>query len=190
MTSILKMGVMLAVLAATGLFSLALAWHFGYVSRAVAVAASPDGQIEAVCRGRLPESTEYDLWFRHPGEMFGRRAGLVGSESMGRCRTVVWSPDGQMVATLSEGGTIGVFDGTSGRAIGFQRLPGLGYDYTPEKMVTSIAFPSRTEVAFELCARRRTPGSEGSVPLWQCGSTPVRGAVPLDLEPPRGAFGR
>src|SRR4051812_29378035 len=113
----LKLLMIAVVAVATGTFGLIVAWLAGYVSRPVAGATSPDGRVEAVCRGRLPESTEYDLWFRHRGEMFGRRVGDVGTESMGRCRTVAWSPGGEVVAALSEGGTIVVFDGQNARPI-------------------------------------------------------------------------
>ena len=54
-------------------------WLAGYISRPVASALSPDGRLEAVCRGRLPESTEYDLWLRRPRAVFGRRLGQVGT---------------------------------------------------------------------------------------------------------------
>lgn len=189
MLSILKIALVAALVALSGLASLAVAWMFGYVSRPVAMATSPDGRIEAVCRGRLPESTEYDLWFREPGEVFGRRAGLVGSETMGKCRAVAWSPGGEVVATLSEAGTIGVFDGRSARALGFQHLPGPDGNYPPRQMVTSLDLVSPAVVTFEQCARQWRPLGRHQV-VFECASAPVRRQVTLDLEPPRGAFGR
>ena len=126
---LMKLLLVVVVALATGLFGLVVAWLTGYVSRPVAAATSPDGRVEAVCRGRLPESTEYDLWLRRPGEMFGRRVGNVGTESMGRCRAVTWSPSGEVMAAVSDGGTISVFGGRDATPIGFQRLPPLDGHY-------------------------------------------------------------
>lgn len=174
---------------ATGLFGLAVAWLTGYVSRPVAAAMSPDGRVEAVCRGRLPESTEYDLWIREPGQVFGRRVAYVGTESMGRCRAVAWSPGGEVVAALSEGGTLGVFDGHNARPIGFQRLPAPDGSYPSKRIVTALRFESPTVVTFQHCER-----------LWHitrqrmdaalCGSALVPARMTLVLESPREAFGK
>lgn len=186
---LLKMLLVAVVGVATGVLGLAVAWLTGYVSRPVAAATSPDGRVEAVCRGRLPESTEYDLWLREPGEMFGRRVGAVGTESMGRCRTVVWSPSGEVIATLSEGGTISVFDGHDARPIGFQRLTAPDGNYPSRRIVTALRFESPTVVTFQHCERlwHKTRRQTDSA---SCGSEPVPARMTLALESPRGAFGR
>jgi hypothetical protein len=174
---------------ATGVFGLVVAWLTGYVSRPVAAATSPDGRVEAVCRGRLPESTEYDLWLREPGEIFGRRVGLVGTESMGRCRAVTWSPRGEVMATLSEGGTISVFDGHNARPIGFHRLTVPDGNYPSRRIVTALRFESPTVVTFQHCERlwHKTRRSTDSA---SCSSELVPAQMTLALESPRGAFGR
>jgi hypothetical protein len=185
----LKWLLMVVVAIATGMFGLVVAWLIGYVSRPVATAASPDGRVEAVCRGRLPESTEYDLWFRERGEMFGRRVGYVGTESMGRCREVTWSPGGEVVATLSDGGTIRVFDGRTARPIGFQRLPAPDGNYPSKRIVTALRFESPAVVTFQHCerlwhkTRRRTDSA-------LCGSEFVPARMTLALESIRVSFGR
>jgi hypothetical protein len=133
-----------------------VAWFFGYVSRVVAVAPAPDGHVEAVCRGRLPESTEYDLWFRQSGDLFGRRLGFAGTESMGRCRAVVWSPGGEIVAAVSEGGTLLAFDGRSGKRLGSQPLvPRLETgSYPSQRIVTRLTFETPDTMLIEHCARK------------------------------------
>ena len=177
------------VVLVTGAIVLAAAWHLGYVSRAIAVAPSPNGTIEAVCRGRLPEQTEYDLWLRDRGAQFGRRLGLVGTESMGRCRSVVWSPGGEFVATLSEGGQLAVFDGRTGSPVGTQWLVQPGGAYPMERIVTRVDFQSTDVVAFAHCARlwHATRRPEDA---WRCGSASVDGRAPLHLGPPRRFIGR
>jgi hypothetical protein len=185
----LKLLMIVVVAIVSGVFGLAVAWLTGYVSRPVAAATSPDGRVEAVCRGRLPESTEYDLWLREPGEMFGRRVGYVGTESMGRCHTVAWSPGGEVVAVLNEGGTVAVFDGHNARPIGFQRLPAPDGNYPSRRIVTALRFESPTVVTFQHCERlwhktRRWTDSA------LCGSELVPARMTLALESPRGSFGR
>jgi hypothetical protein len=185
----LKLLLIVVVAITSGMFGLVVAWMTGYVSRPVAAATSPDGRLEAVCRGRLPESTEYDLWLRRPGETFGRRVGLVGTESMGRCRAVAWSPSGEVMATLSEGGTVSVFDGRNARPIGFQRLPPVDGGYPSRRIVTSLRFESPTVVTFQHCERlwHKTRRSADAV---LCGSELVPARMTLALESPRGAWGR
>ena len=165
---------------ALGIIGLAVAWHYGYVSREVGVAPSPDGSIEAVCRGRLPESTEYDLWLRDPGGVFGRRVGPVGSESMGRCRRVFWAPGGEYVAVLSEGGHLTVFDGRQGRVATTRWLVQPGGSYPMERVVARVGFESASVVTFEHCARLwwTTRRSED---LSRCGSDMVAGRLDLGL---------
>lgn len=53
----------------------------GYIGREIVSAASPDGQLEAVCRGWYPDQMDYELWVRPAGEWFGQRFGKVGGES-------------------------------------------------------------------------------------------------------------
>ena len=148
---LLKLFVILLAL----VLSVPVAWYLGYVSRVVAVAAAPDGHAEAVCRGRLPESTEYDLWLRKSNDLFGRRLGFVGTESMGRCRVLVWSPGGDIVAAVSEGGTLKAFDGRTGQALGYQPLVPRLEDgsYPSRRIVTRLTFESRDAVVIEHCAR-------------------------------------
>jgi hypothetical protein len=173
----------------SGALGLGVAWQLGYISRVVAIATSPDARVEAVCRGRLPEQTEYDLWLRQRGALFGRRLGHVGTESMGRCRRVVWSPGGEVVATLSEGGQLAVFDGRTGSPRGTQWLVHPGGSYPMERIVTKVNFHSADVVAFAHCARlwHTTRRPEDA---WRCGSGTVEDRVALDLKPPRGFIGR
>ena len=147
-----------------------LAWLLGYVSRVVAVSASPDGRVEAVCRGRLPESTEYDLWLREPGGLFGRRLGFVGTESMGRCRAVAWSPGGEVIAAVTEGGTVTMFDGRTGKRLGFQPLvPRLETgSYPSRRIVTWLRFESADVVTFTHCGRLWHATRRGE-DYWRCG---------------------
>ena len=186
---LLKLLTIVAVALATGVFGLAVAWLTGYVSRSVAAATSPDGRVEAVCRGRLPESTEYDLWLRERGQVFGRRAGHVGTETMGRCRSVAWSPGGEVVATLSDGGIIVVFDGHTARPIGFQRVLAADGNYPSKRIVTGLRFESPAVVTFQHCARlwhtTRRPTDAAS-----CGSELEPARLTLALESPRGSVGR
>ena len=93
-------GVM-AVAGGTGLF-MAL-WLAGAVSRVKVRKPSPDGRLEAVCRARLPESTEYEIYLRRWWQPFGTYLAHSGTESMGRCRDVVWSPDGTLLLVVNEG---------------------------------------------------------------------------------------
>ena len=180
-------GMVLALV--TGVIGLVAAWQTGYVSRVIIVAASPNGKVEAVCRGRLPEQTEYDLWLRDRGAEFGRRLGQVGTESMGRCRGVVWSPGGEVVATISEGGQLAVFDGRTGSPVGTQWLVQPGGAYPMERIVTRVDFESADVVAFAHCARlwHTTRRAEDA---WRCGSGSVDDRVALHLDPPRGFIGR
>lgn len=178
--AILKVVATLIVGLALGVFGLAVAWHHGYVSRELAVAVSPDGGVEAVCRGRLPESTEYDLWLRERRGIFGRRVGAVGSESMGRCRQVFWAPGGEYVAVLSEGGHLTVFDRPQGRVVATRWLVQPGGSYPMERVVARAAFESASVVSFEHCARLwwTTRRSED---LSRCVSDPVGGRLDLGL---------
>jgi hypothetical protein len=163
-----------------GVVGLAVAWQYGYVSRVVAVAKSADGSVEAVCRGRLPESTEYDLWLRERGESFGRRVGAVGSEGMGRCRQVFWSPGGDYVAVLSEGGYLSVVDGRQADVVAARWLVQPGGRYPMERVVARAGFESADVVVFEHCARlwHTTHRRED---IGRCGSDPVSGRIELGL---------
>ena len=169
-------------IAIAGILALPAAWQLGYVSRVVAGAARPDGRLEAVCRGRLPEHTEYDLWFRAPGELFGRRLGFVGTEGMGRCRAVAWSPGGEVVAALSEGGGVNVFDGRTGARLGSQRLlPALeDGSYPSRRIVTRLRFDSPTAVTINHCARlwHTTRGRDD---YWRCGPDLVTERLTLNV---------
>jgi hypothetical protein len=184
MTTILRVFVVLIAVVAV----VPVAWYFGYISRVVTVAAAPDGRTEAVCRGRLPESTEYDLWFRQAGSVFGRRLGFVGTESMGRCRVLTWSPGGDMVAAVSEGGTAYVFDGATGRSLGYQRLVPRLEDgsYPSRRIVTRLTFESKDAVTIEHCARLWHATRSADYRL--CGAETVTERVTLKLAPVRSGL--
>jgi hypothetical protein len=168
------------LVAALGVAGFAVAWQDGYVSRAVVATSSPDGSVEAVCRARLPESTEYDLWLRERGAIFGRRVELVGTESMGRCREVVWSPRGEYVAVLNEGGLLSVFDGRHGKAVASRWLVQPRGSYPMEQVVTHVRFESADVVSFAHCARLWN-ATRRSEDLSRCASDPIGGKVALGL---------
>ena len=187
----LKVLLRLFVAVTAAVLVLPAAWYLGYISRIVTVAAAPGGRVEAVCRGRLPGSTEYDLWLRPAGGFFGRRLGFVGTESMGRCRVIAWSPGGELVAAVNEGGTATAFDGRTGEGLGFQRLVPRLEDgsYPSRRIVTRLTFESRDVVTIEHCGRlvhatRRREDAR------VCGSPIVTERVTLDLTPLRGARGK
>jgi hypothetical protein len=186
---VLKVIAVTLLLLVSSVVGLVAAWYAGYISRAVATAPSPAGRVEAVCRGRLPESTEYDLWLRTRDGAFGRRLGHAGTESMGRCRDVLWSRGGEVVAALSEGGLLTVFDGRTGRPLGTQWLVGPGGSYPMERLVTRVSFQSADVVVFAHCARlwHTTHRVEDAS---RCGSNIVDDRVALDLDAPRRFFGR
>jgi hypothetical protein len=101
-----------------GSASLLALWVLGGVSRVKARALSPDGRVEAVCRGWLPEPTEYGVWLRRGWQPWGTHLAQTGSESMGRCRDIVWSPDGRLVVVVNEGNTLVVLDVEARRRLG------------------------------------------------------------------------
>jgi hypothetical protein len=93
---------------------------------------------------------------------------------MGRCRAVAWSPGSEVVAALSEGGGVTMFDGRTGKRIGFQRLVPQLEDgsYPSRRIVTWLRFESTADVTFAHCARlwhttRRREDAR------TCGSDPV-----------------
>lgn len=82
----------------------------GYISRAKAQALSPDGRVGAVCRGWLPEPTEYGVWLRQGWQPWGTHLAQSGNERMGPCRGLLWSADRRLVVVVSEGNTLVVLD--------------------------------------------------------------------------------
>jgi len=131
----------------------------GYISRELVVAASPDGSTAAVCRGWYPHGMEYELWLRQKGEWFGRKVGPVGSESMGRCAAVAWSPDGSRIATVTTGGFVTMWDGAGEGVIGTQRLDTLVYrdatesPYVTPYMVRTVHVASADTLRIGTCER-------------------------------------
>src|SRR5688500_5810920 len=101
-----------------GSASLVALWVLGGVSRVKARALSPAGRVEAVCRGWLPAPTEYGVWVRRGWQAGGTHLAQTGSESMGRCRDIVWSPDGRLVVVVNEGNTLVVLDVEARRRLG------------------------------------------------------------------------
>jgi len=184
--------VTIAVLFAAACFLIPL-YLSGYVSRGLVVAASPDGSMEAVCRGWYPHGTEYELWLRRTGEWFGRKLGPVGSESMGRCAAVAWSGDGSRVVASTTGGWVTMWDAKANGVTGVARLDDLVYrggdgcPYTTPHMVRSIAFDPDDSLRVNTCERLwiRTHRVEDAV---SCGSPARTDVVPLRLEPPRGGM--
>ena len=128
------------------------AWMAGYVSVQTMAAKSPDGKYEASCRGRIPDNTEYDVWLRHSGSLFGRRIGWVGAESMGKCRLLEWAPDGKSFAAVTEGGQLTVVDAASGRQLDTRPLV-KNDRYPTERIVTGIHFESHDVLSFSHCPR-------------------------------------
>src|SRR5690349_10023165 len=109
----------------------------GYISREMVVSASPDGRTEAVCRGWYPHGMEYELWLRKKGEWFGQKIGPVGTESMGRCASVGWSPDGTRIAASTTSGHVTVFDAQHAGIVGVQNLATLAYRDWPTRPYTT-----------------------------------------------------
>ena len=134
---------------------LLMAWLAGYISRVKVRVPSPDGRIEAVCRARLPESTEYDLWLRNWWQPFGTHVTHSGTESMGRCRDLVWSPDGMVVLVVNEGNSIVIVDAVGRRRLGVagRLAPGETWNYASDRIITSLRFTSGEELAFVHCDR-------------------------------------
>jgi hypothetical protein len=134
-------------------------WLAGYISRVKVRVPSPDGRLEAVCRAMLPESTEYALWLRRWWQPFGTQVAHSGTESMGRCRDVVWSPDGSLVLVVNEGNTIVIFDAIARRrlAVHGRLAPGETWNYASARIITSLRFTSGEELAFEHCDRLPMP---------------------------------
>lgn len=130
---------------------------FGFISRERVRASSPDGRAEAVCRGWLPEPTEYGVWLRRGWQPWGTHLAQTGSESMGRCRDLVWAPDGRLLVVVNEGNTLVVLDVESRRRLGvYPRVaPGDGWNYASERIITSARFVSADMLEFEHCDRDR-----------------------------------
>lgn len=175
--------------AVTLLALLVAAWLHGGVSRARVRVQSPDGRIEAICRGRLPESTEYDLWLRRRWQPWGSYAAASGSESMSRCRDIVWSPDGSFVLVVNEGNTIVVVEaGTRRRLEVHGRFaPGERWDYASARIITSLRFTSGEEVAFEHCDRLRVARGVGG-DFSRCGQDARHGRARLTRSGSRMSF--
>ncbi|HTV00060.1 MAG TPA: hypothetical protein VMF13_05960 [Luteitalea sp.] len=152
-------------------------WLTGHVSRVKVRRASPDGRVEIVCRARLPESTEYELWRRRRWQPFGSYLTHSGTESMGRCRDVVWSPDGTLIVVVNEGNTLVFVEPSSGARLGVQGgfAPGDGWDYTSRRIITGLRFTASDIVEFEHCDRvlLRQPGPDGLYS--RCGADVRRG---------------
>lgn len=135
----------------------------GYISRVKARAVSPDGRAEAVCRGWLPEPTEYGVWLRRGWQPWGTHLAQSGSESMGRCRALLWSPDGHLVVVVNEGNTLVVLDVEARRRVAFLHpvAPGEGWDYASKRIITSARFVSGDVLQFEHCDRGQTIADDG-----------------------------
>lgn len=153
---------MLVAIVAVGAF--AGLWLVGAVSRVKVRALSPDGAVEAVCRGRLPEATEYDVWLRRNWQPWGTYLAHSGTESMGRCREIVWSPDGSLVVVVNEGNALVVLDVEAGRELplhGRRLAPGESWDYSSARIITSLRFTSGDAMEFEHCNRGETIPDDG-----------------------------
>jgi len=182
--------VLAAVLIATACFVIPF-YLSGYISREMVVSASPDGKTEAVCRGWYPHGLEYELWLRKKGEWFGQKIGPVGTESMGRCASVAWSPDGTRIAASTTSGHVTVFDARAAGVVGFQNLDTLAYrdwttrPYTTPRMVTGVAFDDVESFRVATCDRLwyRTQRTEDG---FTCGSPKRTDVVGVQLERPRG----
>ena len=135
----------------------------GYISRVKARALSPDGRVEAVCRGWLPEPTEYGVWLRQGSQLWGTHLAQTGSESMGRCRALLWSPDGRLVVVVNEGNSLVVLDVEARRRVGYYArvAPGEGWDYASKRMITAARFVSADMLEFEHCDRAQTIADDG-----------------------------
>jgi hypothetical protein len=139
------------------------AWLLGGVSRVKVRTPSPDGQVEAVCRAWLPESTEYGVWLRRSWQPFGTYLAHTGTESMGRCRDIAWSPDGTLVVVVNEGNAIVILDVATRRrlAVHGRLAPGETWDYASARIITSVRFTSDEALEFVHCDRRRPPRGSG-----------------------------
>jgi len=151
------------LLAVMALIAIVPLTAFGFISREKVRASSPDGRVEAVCRGWLPEPTEYGVWLRRPWQPWGTPLAHTGSESMGRCRDVVWSPDGRLLVVVNEGNTLVVLDVEARRQLGvYARVaPGDGWNYASERIITSARFVSADMLEFEHCDRDRLIARDG-----------------------------
>ena len=152
-----------ALVALTGMVALVVLFALGYISRVKARALSPDGRVEAVCRGWLPEPTEYGVWVRQGWQPWGAHLAQTGSESMGRCRTLLWSPDGRLVVVVNEGNTLVVLDVEARRRLAFLHpvAPGEGWDYASKRIITAARFVSADMLGFEHCDRGQTIADDG-----------------------------
>jgi len=135
----------------------------GFISRVKTRAHSPDGRVEAVCRGWLPEPTEYGVWLRREWQPWGTHLAQTGSESMGRCRDIVWSPDARLVVVVNEGNSVVVLDVEARRRLGFQSrvAPGAGWDYGSRRIITAARFVSGDMLEFEHCDRGQAVADDG-----------------------------
>ena len=147
----------MAIAALVGLFAL------GGISRVKARALSPDGRVEAVCRGWLPEPTEYGVWLRRDWQPWGTHLAQTGSESMGRCRDIVWSPDSRLVVVVNEGNTLVMLDVEARRRLSVHGrvAPGEGWDYASRRIITAARFVSTDMLEFEHCDRGQTIADDG-----------------------------
>lgn len=152
-----------SVLAVMAIAALVAMWLLGGISRVKARALSPDGRVEAVCRGWLPEPTEYGVWLRRRWQPWGTHLAQTGSESMGRCRDILWSPDGHLVVVVNEGNTLVVLDVEARRRLAFLHpvAPGEGWDYSSRRIITAARFVSSDMLEFEHCDRSQTIADDG-----------------------------
>jgi hypothetical protein len=158
----------------------------GYISRELVVAVSPDGSMEAVCRGWYPDQTEYELWLRPEGGWFGRRLGNVGSESIGRCGAVAWSNDGSLIAVSTQSGLLNVYEAHTMELQGTQWLHAVGEPGTvpTPRIVTALAFDSPSALRLTMCSRQPRP-RPADTPYFACGPSVTTAAAALELARPR-----
>ena len=185
MLTLLKAAIVTIAAALAVAFFVVPLYLAGYISREMVVAVSPDGSTEAVCRGWYPHGMEYELWLRRQGELFGRKVGAVGSESMGRCAAVAWSQDGSRLAAATTGGWVTMWDAKAKSATGHLRLDELVYrgekerPYATPNMVRAIAFETDSSLRVATCQRlwTRTRRSEDVV---TCASADRSDVVAID----------
>ena len=160
-----------ALVALTAMVALVALFALGYISRVKARALSPDGRVEAVCRGWLPEPTEYGVWLRQGWQPWGTHLAQSGSESMGRCRGLLWSPDGRLVVVVNEGNSLVVLDVEARRRLAFLHpvAPGEGWDYASKRIITGARFVSADMLEFEHCDRAQTIADDG-LDFSRCGA--------------------